>query len=66
MSLLTSLDRSRFELGLTLTYPTEALERHFRELLPPDVKLHVLASEAWLSHGRQLKMGGPLGRLGKV
>ncbi|MGT2429652.1 hypothetical protein ACU4HD_14635 [Cupriavidus basilensis] len=66
VSLLASLDRERFEIGLTLTYPTEALETHFRALLPPDVKLHILAPEAWLSHCRQLKKAGKLGPLGKI
>lgn len=66
VSLLHSLDRDRFEPGLTLTYPTEALENHFRALLPPDVKLHILAPEAWLSHCRQLKKAGKLGPLGKL
>lgn len=66
VSLLSSLDRSRFEIGLTLTYPTDALESHFRELLPADVKVHVLAPEPWLSRCRQLKKARKLGPLGKV
>ncbi|WP_420992841.1 glycosyltransferase [Cupriavidus sp. 30B13] len=66
VSLLASLDRERFELGLTLTYPTEALETHFRAMLPPDVKIHILAPERWLSHFRQKKKAGKLGPLGKI
>ncbi|MGO4327262.1 glycosyltransferase [Cupriavidus sp. 2TAF22] len=66
VSLLASLDRERFELGLTLTYPTEALETHFRAMLPPDVKIHILAPERWLSHFRQMKKAGKLGPLGKI
>lgn len=66
VSLLSSLDRSRFEIGLTLTYPTDALESHFRELLPADVKVHVLAPEPWLSRCRQLKKARKLGPLGKI
>ncbi|AJG18375.1 glycosyltransferase [Cupriavidus basilensis] len=66
VSLLASLDRERFEIGLTLTYPTEALETHFRAMLPPDVKIHILAPQAWLSRCRQLKKAGKLGPLGKI
>lgn len=66
VSLLASVDRSRFEVGLTVTYPSPELESHFRARLPADVKLHVLAPERWLSHCRQLKKARKLGPLGKV
>lgn len=66
VSLLASLDRDRFELGLTVTYPSPELESHFRARLPADVKLHVLAPERWLSHCRQLKKARKLGPLGKI
>lgn len=66
VSLLASLDRDRFELGLTVTYPSPELESHFRARLPADVKPHVLAPERWLSHCRQLKKARKLGPLGKI
>nr|WP_315592283.1 glycosyltransferase [uncultured Cupriavidus sp.] len=66
VSLLASVDRERFELGLTVTYPSPELESHFRARLPQDVKLHVLAPERWLSHCRQLKKQRKLGPLGKI
>ncbi len=59
-------DRSQFEIGLTITYPSDELASHFLERLPKDVKVHVLAPEAWLSHCRQLKKKRKLGPLGKI
>lgn len=66
VSLLHSLDRSEFEIGLTITYPSDELASHFLERLPRDVEVHVLAPEAWLSHCRQLKKKRQLGPLGKI
>jgi len=66
VSLLNSLDRGQFEIGLTITYPSDELASHFLERLPKDVKVHVLAPEAWLSHCRQLKKKRKLGPLGKI
>jgi glycosyltransferase involved in cell wall biosynthesis len=66
VSLITALDREGFEIGLTVTYPSEALETHFRARLPAGVKLQVLAPERWLSHCRQLKKARKLGPLGKI
>lgn len=66
VSLLASLDPARFEVGLTVTYPSEALDQHFRARLPAHVKVHVLAPERWLSHCRQLKKARKLGPLGKL
>jgi len=66
VSLLAALDHEGFEVGLTVTYPSEALETHFRARLPANVKLHVLAPERWLSHCRQLKKARKLGPLGKI
>lgn len=65
VSLLASLDPARFDVGLTVTYPSDALENHFRARLPAHVKVHVLAPERWLSHCRQLKKARKLGPLGK-
>ncbi|MBY4895633.1 glycosyltransferase [Cupriavidus sp. AU9028] len=66
ISLLQSLSGGPFRLGLSLTYPTEELERHFRARLPADVTLHVLAPEPWLARCRQLKTQRRLGPLGKL
>jgi len=66
VSLLAALDHEQFEIGLTVTYPSEALETHFRARLPANVTLHVLAPERWLSHCRQLKKARKLGPLGKI
>ncbi|MGY8524879.1 glycosyltransferase [Paracidovorax citrulli] len=66
LSLLRSLSGGPFRLGLSLTYPTEELERHFRDKLPADVTLHVLAPEPWLARCRQLKTQRRLGPLGKI
>jgi len=65
VSLLTSL-QERFNLALTVTYPSPELESHFRARLPASVKVHVLAPERWLSHCRQLKKQRKLGVLGKI
>ncbi|XQU73018.1 Glycosyltransferase [Cupriavidus sp. H18C2] len=65
VSLLTSL-QDRFELGLTVTYPSPELASHFRARLPASVKVHVLAEAPWLSHCRQLKKQRKLGLLGKL
>ena len=65
VSLLTSL-KERFDLALTITYPSPELESHFRDRLPAGVKVHVLAPERWLSHCRQLKKQRKLGVLGKI
>lgn len=65
VSLLTSL-QDRFDLALTVTYPSPELESHFRTRLPASVKVHVLAPERWLSHCRQLKKQRKLGVLGKI
>ncbi|MCA3184723.1 glycosyltransferase [Cupriavidus sp.] len=65
VSLLTSL-QDRFDLALTVTYPSPELESHFRARLPASVKVHVLAPERWLSHCRQLKKQRKLGVLGKI
>lgn len=66
VSLLNSLDPDRFELGLTVTYPSPELESHFRARLPAHVAVHVLAPEPWLSRCRQLKKQRKLGPLGKL
>lgn len=65
VSLLTSL-QDRFDLALTVTYPSPELASHFRARLPASVKVHVLAPERWLSHCRQLKKQRKLGVLGKI
>ncbi|SDO78308.1 Glycosyltransferase involved in cell wall bisynthesis [Ralstonia sp. 25mfcol4.1] len=65
VSLLTSL-QDRFDLALTVTYPSPELASHFRTRLPASVEVHVLAPERWLSHCRQLKKQRKLGVLGKI
>ena len=65
VSLLTSL-QDRFDLALTVTYPSPELASHFRARLPASVEVHVLAPERWLSHCRQLKKQRKLGVLGKI
>lgn len=65
VSLLTSL-QDRFDLALTVTYPSPELASHFRARLPASVDVHVLAPERWLSHCRQLKKQRKLGVLGKI
>ena len=66
ISLLRALDRSQFEIGLTITYPTEALDTLYRAQIPAHVAVHVLAPEGWLSYFRQKKTQGKLGLLGKI
>jgi glycosyltransferase involved in cell wall biosynthesis len=66
VSLLNSLAGEHFEVGLTVTFPTEALENHFRARISPQVRIHVLGPEAWLSRTRQLKKERKLGPLGKI
>ncbi|GGP22955.1 glycosyltransferase [Silvimonas iriomotensis] len=66
ISLLRALDRQQFEIGLTITYPTEALETLYRAQIPADVAVHVLAPEGWLSYFRQKKTQGKLGLPGKI
>ena len=65
VSLLKSL-QDRFDLALTVTYPSPELESHFRTRLPASVKVHVLAPERWLSHCRQLKKQRKLGEIGRA
>lgn len=66
ISLLRALDRQQFEIGLTVTYSTEALDTLYRAQIPSDIDVRVLAPEAWLSHFRRKKTEGRLGVLGKI
>lgn len=61
MSWLRILDRERFSVGLSISYPTEEIDSLFRYRIPDDVTLHVLGQETWLSHCRNLKITGRLG-----
>lgn len=45
---LNALDRSVFEVGLSVTYPTADLTMWRAKAIPADVALQVLASERWM------------------
>lgn len=45
---LNALDRSAFEVGLSVTYPTADLTMWRAKAIPADVALQVLASERWM------------------
>lgn len=66
VSLMNALAGEGVDVGLTVAFPTEALETHFRARIAPQVSIHVLGPEAWLSRTRQLKKAGQLGPLGKI
>lgn len=66
VSLVNALAGEGIEVGLSVAFPTEALESHFRARISPRVRIYVLGPEAWLSRTRQLKKAGKLGPLGKV
>ncbi|AJX33086.1 glycosyltransferase [Burkholderia oklahomensis] len=45
---LNTLDRSAFEIGLSVTYPTPDLATWCAKAIPSDVALHVLTPERWM------------------
>ncbi|AOJ69542.1 MULTISPECIES: glycosyltransferase [Burkholderia] len=63
---LNALDRSVFEVGLSVTYPTQDLTTWCAKAIPPDVALQVLAPERWMhalhqrERGRKLRGGEKL------
>lgn len=66
MSWLRVLDRERYEIGLSIAYPNADLDDVYRPRMPPDVAIHVLGPESWLSHCRNLKVERKLGLAGRV
>lgn len=47
MSWLRTLDRTRFQIGLSIAYPTADFERIYCARLPEDIKVHFLADQPW-------------------
>jgi glycosyltransferase involved in cell wall biosynthesis len=66
LSWLRVLDRERFSVGLSVTYPTPDFAAEFHARIPSDVDVHFLGREAWLSHCRQLKVERRLGLAGRI
>ena len=64
MHWLAAVDRARLSASLSLSYATDDLEQVYRPMIPPDVPVHVLGPERWLSHGRREKLAGRLGWAG--
>ncbi len=58
MSWLRTLDRERFQIGLSIAYPTADFERIYRDRLPADIKVHFLADRPWKSSANTRKREG--------
>ncbi|WP_410833138.1 glycosyltransferase [Paraburkholderia sp. SIMBA_030] len=63
---LRILDRSRFQLSLSVIYPSSALESRFRALIPPDVGVEILADIRWLNYFQARRQANRLGKLGRI
>jgi glycosyltransferase involved in cell wall biosynthesis len=66
LSWLAILDRAHYKVGLSIAFPTADLESTFRVRIAPDVTLHILGCEAWLSYFRNLKVTGRLPWFGQL
>lgn len=67
---LNTLDRTQFAPDVSVAYPTDDLEFWRTQSIPPDVDVHVLASERWMHALHQVKrvrkLRGAVGVLHRV
>ena len=63
---LRILDRSRFEVSLSVIYASPAFESRFRALIPPDVEVNILVDRPWLAYFQARRYERRLGLLGRI
>ncbi|KNH08951.1 Alpha-1,4-N-acetylgalactosamine transferase PglH [Candidatus Burkholderia brachyanthoides] len=63
---LRVFDRERFVVTLSVMYPSPALANRFRVLVPPDVKIEILADRYWLNYFQKRRYEHRLSKLGRI
>jgi glycosyltransferase involved in cell wall biosynthesis len=63
---LRLFDRERFTVTLSVMHPSPAFENRYRALVPPDVKIEILADKAWLNFFQARRYAHRLGTLGRI
>ncbi|WP_250526148.1 glycosyltransferase [Caballeronia sp. GAWG2-1] len=63
---LRVFDRTRFAVTLSVMHPSPAFENRFRALVPPDVKIEILAEKPWLNTFQARRYAKRLGKLGRI
>src|ERR1700754_787221 len=63
---LRVFDRSRFTATLSVMFASPEFEKRYRKLIPPDVKIEVLADKPWLNYFQMRRYARRLNKLGRV
>ncbi|MFC0397846.1 glycosyltransferase [Paraburkholderia rhizosphaerae] len=63
---LRILDRSRFEITLSVMFASPPFISRFRALIPQDVKVEILVDRPWLNHFQSRRYARKLSKLGRV
>jgi glycosyltransferase involved in cell wall biosynthesis len=63
---LRIFDRSRFTATLSVMFASPEFENRYRKLIPPDVKVEVLADRSWLNYFQTRRYARRLSKLGRV
>ncbi|GAB2920553.1 glycosyltransferase [Paraburkholderia jirisanensis] len=63
---LRVFDRSRFTATLSVMFASPEFEKRYRKLIPPDVKIEVLADKPWLNYFQTRRYARRLSKLGRV
>ncbi|CAB3759783.1 glycosyltransferase [Paraburkholderia solisilvae] len=60
------LDRSRFDITLSVMFASPAFVSRFRALIPQDVKIEILVDRPWLNHFQSRRYAHKLSKPGRV
>ncbi|CCD36798.1 Alpha-1,4-N-acetylgalactosamine transferase PglH [Candidatus Paraburkholderia kirkii UZHbot1] len=63
---LRIFDRARFSVTLSVMHPSPAFHDRFRALIPPDVKIEILADKNWLNYFQSRRYAQRLSKLGRI
>jgi glycosyltransferase involved in cell wall biosynthesis len=63
---LRILDRSRFDITLSVMFASPAFVSRFRALIPQDVKVEILVDRPWLNYFQSRRYARKLSKLGRI
>ncbi|CAB3760341.1 glycosyltransferase [Paraburkholderia humisilvae] len=63
---LRILDRSQFDITLSVMFASPAFVSRFRALIPQDVKVEILVDRPWLNHFQSRRYARKLSKLGRI
>jgi glycosyltransferase involved in cell wall biosynthesis len=63
---LRILDRTRFQIVLSVTYASPMLAQRFRALIPDDIPVEILVQPRWLRYFQERRYARRLGKAGRI